>query len=121
MVDTAVLFGADESKAKEEMTEVLKFEMKLAKISTLKELRRDATKLYNPSTIGKLKTGKGLPESWTDFIQSLFDHPQLDITIDADEVVIIRDVEFLKRIGELISSTSDRVLANYIGKFNIHV
>ena len=45
MVDTAVLFGADESKAKEEMTEVLKFEMKLAKISTLKELRRDATRV----------------------------------------------------------------------------
>ena len=116
MVDTAMLFGADEAKAKEEMAEVLKFEMKLAKISALKESRRDAIKLYNPTTIGKLKTEKGLPESWIDFIQSLFDHPQLDIKIDENEVIIIRDVEFFKRVGQLISSTSDRVLANYIGK-----
>ena len=33
MVDTAMLFGADEAKAKEDMLEVLKFEIKLAKIS----------------------------------------------------------------------------------------
>lgn len=53
MIDTAVLFGADFQTASQEMEKVMEFEMKLANISAPKEARRNKTKLYNPTTLGK--------------------------------------------------------------------
>ena len=51
MIDTAVLLGANVVTATSEMKESLKFEIELANISTPREERRNATKLYNPTTV----------------------------------------------------------------------
>ena len=44
MVDVAKFLGADETLARSEMLEVLKFEMQLANISLPREERRNATR-----------------------------------------------------------------------------
>ena len=117
MVDTAVFFGANEVKAKEELSEVLDFEMKLANISAKREDRRNKTRLYNPTTIGEMKVEKGLPESWVTYVQALLDHPGVKINVDENEIIIIRDVEFFKNVSRVMSNVTDRVLANYVGEF----
>ena len=117
MVDTAVFFGANEAKAKEELSEVLDFEMKLANISAKREDRRNKTKLYNPTTIGEMKLEKGLPDSWMTYVQTLLDHPGVKISVDENETIIIRDVEFFKNISRVMSNVTERTLANYVGKF----
>ena len=74
MIDTAVLFGANEEIARSELEEVMNFESKLAKISAPKEERRNDTKLYNPTTLGEMSTdnGKIFLESWTTYVSDLF-------------------------------------------------
>ena len=55
-IDAAVLLGANETKAEEELTEAIKFEIKLANYSLAREDRRNITKLYNLYSIEKLKS-----------------------------------------------------------------
>ena len=117
MVDTAVFFGAKEVEAKKELSEVLDFEMKLANISAKREDRRNKTRLYNPTTIGEMKVEKGLPESWMTYVQALIDHPGVKISVDENEIIILRDVEFFKNISRVMSNVTDRTLANYVGEF----
>ncbi len=116
MLDTAMLLGADETRAKQELEQVIDFEMKLAQISASKEDRRNKTKLYNPTTLGEFPTGPGLPESWTKYAQDLLNLEGLeDLNVQANEKVIIYDVNFYKNLSSLLSSTDQRTLANYLG------
>ena len=54
MVDVAKFFGANETFARQEMFDVLKFEIQLANFSLPREQRRNASRLYNPMKIKDL-------------------------------------------------------------------
>ncbi len=69
MVDTAILLGANATFAEQEMSKNLQFEVELAMITVPKELRRNMTNRYNPTTTGQAKTYLGLHPSWTTYIQ----------------------------------------------------
>ena len=114
MLDAAVLLGADKDKAEEELKLVMDFEMKLSNISAPKEARRNSSKLYNPTTLGEFPGGPGLPESWSGYIQKLFDFGDVKIDIDDSERVIIYDVDFYKNISKVLESTTERTKANYL-------
>ena len=116
MVETAKFLGADETIAKEELLPVLEFEMKLANISAKREDRRNKTLLYNPTTLGEFKTDKGLPKSWTNYIQRILTYPNAKIDINDSELVIINDLNFFGNLSGIMANTSNRVLANYLGK-----
>ena len=73
MVQTAVLLGADEQTAKDELKESLLFEISLAELTAPAEERRNATALYNPTTLAEMPHLEGLPPSWTQYIQNLFE------------------------------------------------
>ena len=51
MVNVAVLLGADRETASRELKESLLFEIELAQASMPREMRRNATRLYNPMLI----------------------------------------------------------------------
>jgi membrane metallo-endopeptidase-like protein 1 len=87
MVDAAVLLGVDRDKAKTELKLALEFEIKLANISTPREERRDGSKLYNPTTLGNMKTEK----------------------------VIIMDVNYYANLTKVLGSADNKVIANYLG------
>ena len=131
MVDTAVLFGAEEDRAESELRQVMIFEKKLADISAPKEDRRNDTKLYNPTTLGELSTGrtrrsclmcpwgtgKVLPESWTTYINDLFHFDVFFrslLTISDSEKVIIKDPKFFEQLSTVLESTDPRTVANYM-------
>ena len=50
-MSVAVLLGADRATAERELRESLEFEIKLAHASMPREMRRNATRLYNPMKI----------------------------------------------------------------------
>ena len=119
MIDTAVLFGANEEIARSELEEVMNFESKLAKISAPKEERRNDTKLYNPTTLGEMSTdnGKMFLESWTTYVSDLFHFDVFFrslVTITESEKVIIRDPKFFEQLSSVLQTTSNRTLANYM-------
>ena len=114
MIDTAVLLGANTTYAEQEMAKNLQFEVELAMITVPKELRRNMTKRYNPTTTGEAKTYPGLHPSWTTYIRTLLESAE-GIVIDDNEKLIINDFEYIKALANLISRTESRVLANYLG------
>jgi predicted metalloendopeptidase len=77
MIDSAVLLGADETKAKSQLKDALMFEISLANLSAPREERRDANKLYNPTTLGDLDSEANKvaepahPPSWQEYIAGL--------------------------------------------------
>lgn len=114
MVDTAVLFGANEDKAREDLEKVWKFEMKLANISSPKEERRNQTKLYNPTTLGEFPKGPGLPESWTGYVKDLLNFEDAKVDIEDSEKVIIYDKNFFANLSKIMDETDTKTLANYM-------
>ena len=115
MIDVAVGLGAQKNKATEELQKVLEFEMKLANISLAQEDKRNANRLYNPTTLAKFPRGGGLPDSWTIYFQKLFEFGNEKLDIQETERVIIGDVNFYQNLSSVLGSTETRTLANYIG------
>ena len=113
MVDAAVLLGAEETQAKVELEKVRDFEMRLANISAAKSERRNKTKLYNPTTLGEFPSDAGFPESWTDYVQKIFNFGDDKLDIEDSERVIIYDPNFYKNLSSVLQNTDKRTLANY--------
>lgn len=128
MIDAALLLGADEDVAKEQLEEVLNFEIGLAKISAKREDRRDANKLYNPTSIEDLSNvgEPAHPTSWLSHFEMILktalkfeegkddiENPT-DISIGSDEKIIIEDPFFFGNLTNLISDTNPKTIANYM-------
>jgi len=112
MLEAAVYLGATKEQAETELREALNFEFALAEITLPREERRQADLLYNPTTVDKLPVYEGLPPSWKDYFQGIFDGT--DIVISDDEKVIVTNFDYLKNVSELVQKTDKRVLANYL-------
>ena len=79
MVDVAKFFGANETFARQEMLDVLKFEIQLANFSLPREQRRNASRLYNPMKIKDLK--KYDPYTpWLDYINNILTKDILQVS-----------------------------------------
>lgn len=113
MVDAAVLLGAERSFAEVDMLDSLKFEIELSKITTPKELRRNATKLYNPTIVGALKNLPGLPTSWTSYIESLVSIANM--RIKPNERIILTDINYLEKLSKVMQQSNPRAISNYLG------
>ncbi len=70
MIDVATYLGADPSTVRQEMLDVLEFEIELAKFSLPREERRNASKLYNPMTIQDLSNLDDTTP-WLDYINRI--------------------------------------------------
>ncbi|CAB3363322.1 Hypothetical predicted protein [Cloeon dipterum] len=109
LVDLAVLYGAERSRAETEIKESVMFEMKLANISLPNEKRRNATKLYNPRTVEQLQ--KEYPSvPWLEYFNTIL--PKT-VKVSNDETIIVSVPSYLKELEILLSQTPKRVQANY--------
>ncbi|XP_035795572.1 neprilysin-2-like isoform X1 [Anopheles albimanus] len=111
MVDMAVLFGAEEDRAKRELMDSLNFEMALANISLPNEKRRNATALYNPMTVKEFQQRYPYTD-WLEYFNAIL--KDTGITIDENEVIIVSVPSFMKELGPLLQNTPKRVMANYV-------
>ena len=85
MIDVATFLGAEPQSAKEEMLQVLQFEMTLANFSLPREERRNATKLYNKMQIKDLSAlDPNVP--WLEYINNILS-PEI-IQVDEDETIL---------------------------------
>eukprot|EP00102_Acyrthosiphon_pisum_P019401 XP_016656611.1 PREDICTED: neprilysin-11-like [Acyrthosiphon pisum] len=106
MVDIAVLFGADQQKANEELKESLDFEIELAKMS--EEERPDDDKLYNEMKITDLQ--QKFPRiPWQEFLNKT-----LNQFIRQDDIIIVTSLKYFSGLESLFSKTPKRVQVNYV-------
>ncbi|XP_013771859.1 membrane metallo-endopeptidase-like 1 [Limulus polyphemus] len=108
MINSAVLLGASQEDAEEQMLKALNFEITLANISLPREERRNLSKLYNKMNVTDIS--RLAPQiNWRKFLNNLL----VDPIPDSEPVVVIVP-EFIKKIGEIVSSSDKRVISNYM-------
>ncbi|XP_055296722.1 neprilysin-2-like [Sitodiplosis mosellana] len=110
MVDIAVIYGADRSRANRELKESLEFEMKLANISLPSEARRNFTALYNPYTLKQVQQKYPFIQ-WVKYINALLPSP---LSVDENEVIVINVPSYFNSLGQLLQDTPKRIIANYM-------
>jgi len=116
MVESAKLMGAEEEQAKTDMKEALLFEIKLAEASTAREFRRDPNSRYNPVTLGEFESPAGFPPSMKDYLNRIFVAGKAEsVQLGDDEKVIINDPDYFKKVSNVLTTTSKRTMANYLG------
>ncbi|KAK2705540.1 neprilysin-2-like [Artemia franciscana] len=108
-IGLATLLGADPQRAKEELTDSVEFEIKLANITMPREERRNASKLYNPMTIRELS--EMIPQvPWLDYMNKILEPLHV---LTEDERIIVDVPNFFKQLVVLLEQTPARTLANY--------
>ena len=115
MVDVAVLLGADKTKAKDELKEVMVLENQLANIKMSTKDSKDPKKAFNLQMLKNFNNNGGFPSSWTTYVKKLYKYEDEDLKIKEDEIVIISDKNFYDKLGTIIASTNKKTLFNYIG------
>ncbi|XP_023930213.1 neprilysin isoform X2 [Lingula anatina] len=111
-VSLAILMGANETVAREEMREMVEFETKLANSTTPPEDRRDNEKLYNRFTIRELYTNITDKIDWLKFLNILFQ--SVNITLTEDEELVVYAPEYFGKLVDVLHETSNRTIANYL-------
>ena len=115
MIEVAVLLGADETNAKDELKKVMEFENSLANIQMSLKDSMDPEKAYKPKQLKGFQNNDDFPSSWTSYVQKLYQYDEKDLEIKDDEIVINGDTKFYKELGPILKNTTKRTLFNYIG------
>uniref|UniRef100_A0A8C3RSP7 Phosphate regulating endopeptidase homolog X-linked n=2 Tax=Chelydra serpentina TaxID=8475 RepID=A0A8C3RSP7_CHESE len=114
MIDTAVLLGANASRAESDMKSVLKLEIKIAEIMIPQENRTSET-MYNKMNISELSTM--IPQfDWLGYIKKVIDtklYPHLK-DIGPSENVIVRAPQYFKDLFGILEKERKKTIANYL-------
>ncbi|KAG8304596.1 NEDD8 protease nep2 [Homalodisca vitripennis] len=110
MVDIAEMYGADRRLAQVKLNESLMFEIELAKITVPREQRRDFERMYNPYGLDDLMAEFGWV-NWTALLESMM---PASVQLRKNELIIVSEVEFLKKLEVFLQKYSDEVIANYM-------
>ena len=109
MINTVKFLGINETLAKEEMFEVLQFEIELANISARSSDLRQIT-YFNPIPLYYLKAGGVYPKSWSKFLEKLYNNT---FNVTSTEPLIISNIPYFKDLEIVLKKTDNRTLANY--------
>ena len=78
--------------------------------SDAQEDRRNVTELYNPFVLEDIEILEGHPPSWVDYVNNLIEKN----SILAEEVVILQNPSYLKKLASIIQNTDARTISNYL-------
>ena len=131
MRSTANLMGAEQTdETDDELKDALLFEIELARLSgkgieimylkegkvqlklflDAQEDRRNDTALYNPFVLEEIEIREGHPPSWVDFVNDLIE----ENNIQTSEVVILRNIKYLREMAPIIARADARTVSNYL-------
>ncbi|KAK0393533.1 hypothetical protein QR680_000260 [Steinernema hermaphroditum] len=91
---------------------IIEFEKKLATIIVPEDDRRNNTRMYNKHRVADLK--EMIPQvEWLSFFRGIMPK-SMETFVDENTEIIVNEVEYLKNVSQLIASTDERILANYV-------
>ncbi|KAJ8894784.1 hypothetical protein PR048_000091 [Dryococelus australis] len=104
------------SKISIDAFDVVEFEVKLAKLTSFDEMRRNVYRMHNPMTVRDLQKWTDSAETqmklqWKDLLESLFQ--DINATISQNEKVEVRELDFMFNLMKLISRTPKRVVGEH--------
>nr|CDJ93359.1 Peptidase M13 domain containing protein [Haemonchus contortus] len=99
-------------KIAQDVDEIIDFETKVAKIMVAEQDRRNFFKMYNIRRLSELQ--KLMPMiDWTRYFYSIAPY-SVHKYFANDPNVLIKEIDYLRRITELLQSTDPRIITNYI-------
>ncbi|XP_046660728.1 neprilysin-2-like [Homalodisca vitripennis] len=110
MVDIAVMYGAERRFAEVKLNESLLFEIELAKITTPKEGRRNPNRMYNPYELQNLMEDI----RWINWKALLKGIMPASVSPRENEIIIVKEVDYLKKLEKLLQKHSNEAIANYM-------
>lgn len=102
----------NEQKITSDVDEIIEFETKLAKILVPEEDRRDFSKMYNLRHLSDMQQLMPMVD-WMKFFRSISPFLVHDYLATNPEILII-EVDYMRRITELLQSTDPRIITNYV-------
>ncbi|KAA0203827.1 hypothetical protein HAZT_HAZT010641 [Hyalella azteca] len=103
----------DEAALDQQVEDLVAFEVELAAITTPSEDRRDIERMYNPMTIADLDgLMTGFTVSWLSVLNFMF--ANVGITLESSSRIIVQEIEYIQKLGDLLAVTDQRVVANYL-------
>merc|ERR1711951_175711 len=100
--------GAEEGVAEEEMREALALEIEIAKASTSRENRRDPNSMYNPTTVGAMKSLPGFPPSFKEYFSRFFKAcSSVEVELGNDEKIIVADPQYLTKVSAILEGADN--------------
>ncbi|KAI5752755.1 hypothetical protein M8J77_020003 [Diaphorina citri] len=119
LAPSSTLANIDDGKLEQDAEEMVKFEMKFAKLTSPPEMRRDATRLQHLISLTHLtewtdsaSTTARSKIKWLSIMHGLFNGT--GITIGPNETVNVKELDYLFQLVKLIEETPPNVVANYL-------
>ncbi|XP_045497188.1 neprilysin-4-like [Colias croceus] len=108
LIKIATLLGGKPGYVKASADKLIDFEIKLAKITSAPEDRRNVSELYRRMTLAKLQTL--VPEvDWKRYLCIVMNR-----TVHSEETVVLFALNYVRHLVQLIETTDPNTLANYL-------
>ncbi|XP_045474405.1 neprilysin-1-like isoform X2 [Harmonia axyridis] len=108
MTNIAVVLGANQSSAADELQDVLDLEIALANASIPEADRHDTSEIYRKLLVGELQ--QLVPQiDWLKYFNSF-----LGTTIDEREPIVVYGLSYFIELGRILEETDSRIIHNYI-------
>ncbi|CAB3370699.1 Hypothetical predicted protein [Cloeon dipterum] len=108
MIEVALLLGAKQKTAFEELKQVLELERRFANASLPEADRHDTSSIYRKLTLRQLQAE--VPQiNWLEYLNAF-----LHTKVDADEPVVSYAMPYFKEMGRILQETDRRVVHNYV-------
>uniref|UniRef100_A0A0R3PFX8 Neprilysin n=1 Tax=Angiostrongylus costaricensis TaxID=334426 RepID=A0A0R3PFX8_ANGCS len=117
LINKVTLFNEDvglpisERKIASDVDEIIDLETELAKILVAEEDRRNYTRKYNLLRLNEMQALMPLVD-WTRYFHSIAP-PTIKNYLADDPQVLVREIDYMKRVADLINSTDPRIITNY--------
>ncbi|TRY79395.1 hypothetical protein TCAL_07539 [Tigriopus californicus] len=109
MTDVAILMGANETIAHDQLWKVVEFEQLLANISIPEEDRLDTGSIYRQLSLNELATE--VPSlDWNMYFQEVL----TDLPFNGSEKVVCYSMPYFKDLGDLLRETETNIIHNYV-------
>ncbi|XP_049869437.1 neprilysin-4-like isoform X2 [Pectinophora gossypiella] len=108
LIKIAMLLGGKSDHVRESANELIEFEIKLAKITSAPEDRRNVSELYRRMPLCKLE--ELVPEvKWRRYLCVVMNR-----TVDSKETVVLFALSYVRHLVQLINDTEPSILSNYL-------
>ncbi|CAK1547341.1 unnamed protein product [Leptosia nina] len=108
LIKVALLLGGDPGHVNSSADKLLEFEIKLAKITSAPEDRRNVSELYRRMSLSKLETL--VPKvDWRRYLCIVMNR-----TVDSEETVVLFALNYVRHLVQLIEKTDLTTLSNYL-------
>lgn len=98
-----------------QVDEVIALEVAIAKLCSPMEMRRNVVRTYNPMTLRELQDWTDLASlnhvNWLSLIRRLL--TDTGLSVDWSEKLIVREVDYIFKVTQLLSQTPLKVISNY--------